>query len=93
MARILECLRSLAFGLVCFGIACLIMLAVILSHPPSALGSLSGMDAFYYIMKGKGDLHPIAVGLVVLAIALVVFCVSSIFSAIAALFSGEHPSR
>ena len=90
MARILEFSKTLAFGLVCFGIACLIMTAVILSHPPSALGSLTGIDAFYYIMTGKGDLHPIAVVLIVLAITLVVFCASSIFGAIAIVFSGRQ---
>jgi hypothetical protein len=93
MASILEILRILAFGLVCFGIACLIMMGVIWSHPPSALGAFSGMDAFYYIMKGKGDLHPIAVVFIVLAISLVVFCVTSLFSAIGVLFSGKGQSR
>jgi hypothetical protein len=93
MTRILEFSKTLTFGLACFGIACLIMTAVIWSHPPSALGSLTGMDAFYYIMKGKGDLHPIAVVLIVLAITLVVFCVSSIFGAIAIVFSGKGQSR
>jgi len=93
MARVPEFLRSLAFALVCFGIACLLIVVVIWSHPSSALGSLSGMDAFYYMMEGKGDLHPIAILLIVLAISLTVLCVSSVHNAISVLFSSKGQSR